>query len=155
MRKLYAAYGSNLNLSQMRRRCPNATVYGTGYIQDHELQFRGRDGCSFLTIEPKPGERVPVGIWSVDSGDEDALDRYEGYPRLYARKMIRIPVMNKRTGEENTEEVFVYIMREGYPLNPPSRLYLEGCLDGDRAFEFPKAFLLDALRITERRNHER
>ena len=155
MRKLYAAYGSNLNLQQMHRRCPNATVYGTGYIPDHELQFRGRDGCSFLTIEPKPGAMVPVGIWSVDSGDEDALDRYEGYPRLYGRETVRIPVVNSRTGEENPKEVFVYIMREGYPLNPPSRLYLDGCLDGYRSFGFPQQVVLDALKKAERQNHER
>lgn len=40
-RKKYIAYGSNLNLGQMARRCPTARVIGKGEIKDHELLFRG------------------------------------------------------------------------------------------------------------------
>lgn len=39
-RKKYIAYGSNLNLGQMARRCPTARVIGKGEIKDHELLFR-------------------------------------------------------------------------------------------------------------------
>ncbi len=39
-RKKYIAYGSNLNLEQMARRCPTAKVIGAGEIRDHELLFR-------------------------------------------------------------------------------------------------------------------
>lgn len=39
-RKKYIAYGSNLNLEQMARRCPTAKVIGAGEIRDHELQER-------------------------------------------------------------------------------------------------------------------
>lgn len=38
-RKKYIAYGSNLNLEQMARRCPTAKVIGAGEIRDHELLF--------------------------------------------------------------------------------------------------------------------
>lgn len=30
MKKLYVAYGSNLNIAQMALRCPTAHIYGTG-----------------------------------------------------------------------------------------------------------------------------
>ena len=41
MAKRYVAYGSNLNMAQMRDRCPTAGFVGTGVIQDYELQFKG------------------------------------------------------------------------------------------------------------------
>jgi len=41
-KKLYVAYGSNLNKNQMRYRCPTAKFYGIGELQGYELQFKGR-----------------------------------------------------------------------------------------------------------------
>ena len=38
--KLYVAYGSNLNLEQMARRCPTAKVVGIGVLKDYQLTFR-------------------------------------------------------------------------------------------------------------------
>ncbi len=46
--RLYIAYGSNLNLPQMGRRCPTAKVVGTSEIKNYELLFRG-----VATVEPK------------------------------------------------------------------------------------------------------
>lgn len=39
-KKLYIAYGSNLNIRQMAFRCPGAKLRGTGTVEDYELQFR-------------------------------------------------------------------------------------------------------------------
>jgi hypothetical protein len=39
-RKLYAAYGSNINIVQMKMRCKEAYVVGRGEIDDYELEFR-------------------------------------------------------------------------------------------------------------------
>ena len=38
--KLNAAYGSNLSISQMAYRCPDAKIIGTGKINDYKLVFR-------------------------------------------------------------------------------------------------------------------
>ena len=68
--KYYIAYGSNLNLPQMKQRCPTAKVVGTAEIEDYELLFRGSKTGAYATIEPCEGSRVPVMIWSVKSKDE-------------------------------------------------------------------------------------
>ena len=47
-KRLYIAYGSNINLEQMAFRCPNSKVVGTRMIPDYELEFRG-----VATIVPK------------------------------------------------------------------------------------------------------
>ena len=38
-RKIYGAYGSNMNLEQMAHRCPKAKVIGSGILQDYKLTF--------------------------------------------------------------------------------------------------------------------
>ena len=43
-KKLYAAYGSNINLEQMAYRCPHSTVAGTAMLKGYELQFRHHGG---------------------------------------------------------------------------------------------------------------
>ena len=80
-KRYYLAYGSNLNIPQMRHRCPTAKVIGTAEIKDYELLFKGSKTGSYLTIEPKKGAKVPVAVWEVKQGDEANLDVYEGATR--------------------------------------------------------------------------
>ena len=48
-KRYYIAYGSNLNIRQMRMRCPHARVIGTSVIKDYELLFKG-NGIKEFTI---------------------------------------------------------------------------------------------------------
>lgn len=91
-KRFYAAYGSNLNLPQMRKRCPCATVVGTAVIEDYRLLFRGSKTGSYLTIEPQEGGRVPVAVWEVTDEDERRLDQYEGYPAFYRKESMELDV---------------------------------------------------------------
>lgn len=61
-KRYYIAYGSNLNIIQMRMRCPQAGVIGTAVIKDYELLFKGNLTGAYLTIEPKKGSSVPVAV---------------------------------------------------------------------------------------------
>ncbi len=40
-KRYYIAYGSNLNVTQMRMRCPRATILGTATLKGWELLFKG------------------------------------------------------------------------------------------------------------------
>ena len=83
MKRYYIAYGSNLNVQQMRWRCPGARIIGTSELKNYRLLFKGSKTGSYLTIEPEVGCTVPVAVWEVTDQDELALDRYEGYPSFY------------------------------------------------------------------------
>ena len=85
-KRYYIAYGSNLNIRQMRMRCPSARIIGTSEIPDYELLFKGSKTGSYLTIEPKDGSTVPVAAWEVTAEDEAALDRYEDTPLFTTRR---------------------------------------------------------------------
>ena len=98
-KRYYIAYGSNLNIRQMRMRCPSARIIGTSEIPDYELLFKGSKTGSYLTIEPKEGSRVPVAAWEVSAEDELALDRYEGFPTFYYKKEMLLPIKGIRSGK--------------------------------------------------------
>lgn len=87
-KRLYVAYGSNLNIRQMKYRCPTAKLYGTGVIDNYELQFKGQPHGAFATIAPKDGSSVPIAVWEIQARDEMSLDRYEGYPPTISNRMF-------------------------------------------------------------------
>ena len=95
-KKLYIAYGSNLNLGQMKYRCPTAKLSGTGVIENYELQFKGMPHCAYATIAPCEGKSVPVALWELQPRDEKLLDRYEGYPSHYFKEDLPVKI----NGEE-------------------------------------------------------
>ena len=153
-KRYYIAYGSNLNIPQMRMRCPGARIIGTSVIEDYQLLFKGSKTGSYLTIEPMGGAEVPVVIWEVTETDEKALDRYEGYPNFYYKKEMTLDIKGIRTGKVRRRDAFVYIMHEERELGIPSWYYVNTCLDGYRAFGFDEKYLFDAIRISRRDTHE-
>lgn len=153
-KRYYIAYGSNLNIPQMRVRCPGARIIGTSVIEDYQLLFKGSKTGSYLTIEPMEGAEVPVVIWEVTETDEKALDRYEGYPNFYYKKEMTLDIKGIRTGKVRKRDAFVYIMHEERELGIPSWYYVNTCLDGYRAFGFDEKYLFDAIRISRRDTHE-
>ena len=144
-KRYYIAYGSNLNVRQMKRRCPDARIIGTSEISNYQLLFKGSKTGSYLTIEPKAGSTVPVAVWEVSERDELALDHYEGFPTFYYKKEMNLPIKGIKTGKVRQRDVFVYIMHEDRPLGIPSRYYLQTCLEGYSTFNFNEVFLYNAI----------
>ncbi len=118
-KKLYIAYGSNLNLQQMSHRCPTAKFIGTGVIEDYELQFKGREYGAYATIAPKEGCKVPVGVFEIGHQDEMRLDVYEGFPNHYFKQDV--PVKMK----DQTIKGMAYIMDLKMEFGMPSTYYYQ------------------------------
>lgn len=102
-KRYYIAYGSNLNIRQMKFRCPTARIIGTATLPDYELLFKGSKTGSYLTVEPKKGKSVPVAVWETTEADEAALDRYEGFPTFYYKAEMELPIIGIRTGKVRKE----------------------------------------------------
>jgi len=138
------AYGSNLNIEDMRERCPEAEIIGTGILENYRLLFKGEEKDAFLTIEKKEGAVVPVGLWKLSPSDEISLDEYEEYPQMYYKEDLPVKT-------EKGEVIFAmaYVMRKDYEdnheFNLPSSEYLQSVIEGYRNFKFDGGYLLDAL----------
>ncbi|MBR2953470.1 MAG: gamma-glutamylcyclotransferase [Clostridia bacterium] len=140
MSKLYLAYGSNLNLQQMAYRCPTARVVATTYLEHYKLTFRGHNGNAVATVEPSENDRVPVMIWEIFDKDEESLDIYEGYPRLYRKEYVTVKINNRKT------QVMMYVMNPGRPLGKPSAYYYSTILQGYLDARFDKTYLNNGVK---------
>ena len=150
MKKYYIAYGSNLNVKQMKFRCPGAKVVGTSVIKNYELLYKGSKTGSYLTIEKRKGGIVPVAVWEVTADDEKRLDAYEGYPNFYYKTDMQLTVKSHITGRKKKLDAFVYIMHEERKLGIPSYAYVRTCVQGYRDFGFDLKHLRLAFDISER-----
>lgn len=141
-KKLYVAYGSNLHLAQMARRCPDAKVYGSGIIKDYRLAF-----YHVASILPRSGEAVPVGVWEISEQDERSLDRYEGYPHLYRKENIEV-LMD--SGE--TVTAMVYIMNRSGAESHPDQSYYDTIRSGYLSFGLDTEYLKNTVNRIPSRN---
>lgn len=106
-KKIYGAYGSNMNLEQMAHRCPNAKVIGKGTLEGYKLTFRGRYK-GVANIEPYKDRSVPIVLWEITNDCETALDLYEGYPSLYIKEEVAVML------DEDPIKTMIYIMADKY-----------------------------------------
>lgn len=142
MKKYYLAYGSNLHIEEMKRRCPFAIPVGATAIKDYRLVYKGTKQVSYLTIEECEGSIVPVGVYEITAIDEHNLDYYEGTPTLYSKQTIKVPLYGQEI------EAIVYIMNPKYSYNLPSHSYISRCLQGYIDFHFNYEILNQALETT-------
>ena len=143
-KRYYIAYGSNLNIRQMRERCPGAKLIGTSRLDGWELHFRKSVTGYYLTIEPKKGGAVPVAVWEITEADERRLDRCEGFPNIYHKQEMTLDIVGIVTGKVRRRRAFAYIMNEGRPIGKPAHWYVMTCLQGYDSFGFDINILADA-----------
>lgn len=135
---LYWAYGSNLNLAHMARRCPQAEPVGPLNLLHGQLIFRG-----VADVTVKKDSEVPGGLWRITRRCEHSLDAYEGVSsRLYLKRFFT--VQDEETGQ--LEDVLFYQMQTKRGRMPPSQHYLQTIVDGYEDFGLDRRFLDEALQ---------
>src|ERR1700733_3906507 len=72
---LYFAYGANMDVEAMARRCPRSRPLGVARLMRHRLAIM-REG--WLTATRDPRGRVHGVLWDLALADVSALDRFEG-----------------------------------------------------------------------------
>ena len=116
---LYFAYGSNLNHSQMKRRCKDSVFIKKINLKGFRLTFRSKYRAA--DIEPKKKSIVPGGLFKISKGDEKKLDIYEDYPILYKKfyfyhygKKVMTYSMVKKSPFKFPTERYLNIVKRGY-----------------------------------------
>ena len=133
--KLYAAYGSNLNLHQMKERCPAAKLISAGILHGWQLCFRGG-----ADIVQSKNSVVPVGVYETTAACERSLDIYEDYPTLYGKQIVSVQM------SEALLDCFAYVMNPGFELGPPSGHYFDTILGGYDNWDMPYEPLIESLQ---------
>jgi gamma-glutamylcyclotransferase (GGCT)/AIG2-like uncharacterized protein YtfP len=93
---LYAAYGSNLDPSQMASRCPHSPQRSTGWAVGWRITFGGEGWDGALpTLAEEPGGQVFVALYDVTAGDENTLDQWESATTgLYRKVRVRVATLD-------------------------------------------------------------
>ena len=145
MKKYYLAYGSNLNIFQMKFRCKKSVLVGTTILKDYRLVYKGiKDEFAYLTIEPSKGDYVPLGIYKISFFDEIELNKYEGYPYLYHKENMNVTICDKE------EKALIYIMNDNFEYCLPAQDYVDICIRGYKDFNFDKNLLIQALEHSDK-----
>jgi gamma-glutamylcyclotransferase (GGCT)/AIG2-like uncharacterized protein YtfP len=109
---LYFAYGSNLNLRTMKRRCPQAVAVETTLLPGYRLEFR-----NYATIVVDASAEVAGALYRLTPSCWRALDTYEGD----AYDKITVSV-----GAGSTlHEAIAYVMKAGTRAPPTTTYFSE------------------------------
>lgn len=111
-----------MNLNQMAFRCPDAQVVDTVRLEGYRLAFcMNGGGHGVATILPEPDSFVDGVLWRISERDEQSLDLYEGFPRLYGKEPVTVV-----DPDGLKQEVMAYTMNSPYKDVPalPSQSYL-------------------------------
>ena len=130
---LYFAYGSNLNLFQMKRRCKDSVFLKKYELKGYKLNFRSKYRAA--DIEKSKNSLVPGALFEISKSDEKKLDVYEDYPILY--KKLYFTYYNKT--------VMTYIMVNKTEFRYPTERYLNVVKRGYKDCKLDKKYLLKAL----------
>jgi gamma-glutamylcyclotransferase (GGCT)/AIG2-like uncharacterized protein YtfP len=127
----YFAFGSNMDIQRMKSRQASFTKIQRGILKDWKLVFnkinsRLKD-AGFANIVPENNSFVEGAIYEVNETTLDVLDRYEGSPREYHKKIIPVETSNNKS-----LNCIVYIANHSKTNNSlkPEKNYLEHLLKG-------------------------
>ena len=116
---LYFAYGSNLNLFQMKRRCKDSIFLKKYELKGYRLNFRSKYRAA--DIEKSKNSIVVGALFEISKSDEKKLDVYEDYPILYKKlyftyynKTVMTYIMVHKTEFRYPTERYLNIVKRGY-----------------------------------------
>ena len=131
---LYFAYGSNLNLFQMKRRCKDSVFIKKYELKGYRLNFRSKYRAA--DIEKNKNSLVPGALFEISKSDEKKLDVYEDFPVLY--KKLYFSYYNKK--------VMTYIMVNKTEFRYPTERYLNVVKRGYKDCKLDMKYLKIALQ---------
>ena len=116
---LYFAYGSNLNLFQMKRRCKDSVFLRKYELKGYKLNFRSKYRAA--DIEKSKNSIVPGALFEISKSDEKKLDVYEDFPILYKKlyftyynKTVMTYIMVNKTEFRFPTERYLNVVKQGY-----------------------------------------
>ena len=136
----YFAYGSNLDLAQMKIRCPSSELISKGSLSGYRLTFNRYSsgwGGGVADVIQDQDSKVWGLVFKLSNSDLKRLDSYEGcyndQTSLYERWKA---IINTPKGQ--ISDVWVYTVVEKQKFVQPTLEYLQIIKDAAVRWNFPK-----------------
>lgn len=140
---LYFAYGLNMDIAGMARRCPGSKPLGLARLPRHRFIVTS-DGYASAVRDPR--ETVHGVLWDCSLGDIRALDKFEDIASgLYVK--ISQPVIV----QGGAKRALVYVGRSG-TLGKPRPGYMETVIASAKHWALPEAYVSGLNRFLTRPN---
>src|SRR5262245_24661255 len=134
---LHFAYGSNMDRTAMRRRCPHASAVGVAWLDNWRFIVT-RDG--YASVLPATGEIVHGVLWRLTPRDLAAVNAYESVDSgLYARRMVSVRHAGRQV------QALVYVARERR-LGRPKPGYQDLVVAAAQDWNLPPDYIRDLAR---------
>jgi gamma-glutamylcyclotransferase len=149
---LYFAYGSNLDWSQMRERCPSSRFVGIAVLRDHKLAFTRKSicrNCGVADVVAGHGRNVWGVVYEIDESDVCKLDKSEGFrPGREKNSYFRRECLVLMDGDAH-RPIVVSAYFADPQLNPPlpNAEYKNLILAGARHWQLPAEYIRELERI--------
>lgn len=128
---LYFAYGANMDVAVMARRCPASRPLGVARLVRHRF-FITRNGWSSVMRDARAD--VHGVLWNLAQGDVRSLDRFEEVERgLYVKALQ--PVFTA----SGPRRAMIYLATSVLPGRPVAG-YMEGIAASAEAWGLPQAY---------------
>lgn len=134
-RRLYFAYGSNMNPAQFHQRCPGSDLLGPATLRSHCWYITDRGVAS---VEADPDRQVHGILARLTEDDERRLDTFEGVSLgLYRREFATVHVEDGRP-----VTALIYISNDT-GVGIPRSGYLEGILSAALHHRLPEVVIAE------------
>jgi gamma-glutamylcyclotransferase (GGCT)/AIG2-like uncharacterized protein YtfP len=139
---LYFAYGSNMNRTAMRGRCPGARAIGPAVLEGYKF-FVGLDGWG--SVKPNRGAAVHGVLWRLTPRCLVALYAYELLHKgLYDVRHLPVRIDDKRV------RAMIYLLRQR-AAGRPKPGYVEMIAACARSWKMPEAYIRSVTRLSRSR----
>lgn len=146
----YFAYGSNMNKTQMKKRCPNARGLGKAILKGYKFIINTR---GVATVIESKDDYVEGVLYEVTDDCLASLDCYEGVSsKLYERKELKVEYENKIIN------AYIYIATCKEESKNSRENYIETILDGSKDFNLSDDYIkkyLDKYKINQMGNNDK
>merc|ERR1711936_529450 len=137
---LYFAFGSNLLTERIHINNPSAVFRSIAKLKEHKLDFNyfsKRWQGAAATIIPTRESHVWGVLWELNMEHLETLDRQEGVPNVYNRKMVEVELEDG----SSAEAVTYFLIKPEEEDKRPSYVYKNVILRGAEEHNIPEEYL--------------
>ena len=144
---LYFAYGSNLDYSQMKNRCPSARFVGKAILKEYDFDFTRMStnrGCGVMDIVKADGEKVWGVVHQIDELEVGRLDQSEGYApgrTKNAYRRIECVVYEDGVANRPITAMTYEVVEKASATIPPDQAYKELIVNGADYWHLPEDYI--------------
>lgn len=138
---LYFAYGSNLLMKQVNKRCKMALPLERAILRNYRLVYRKNlRGRAVADIIPYEGGKVYGAIYEFTPEDVLKMDKFEGVPSVYNRKFIDVET------REGIKRCLTYTMLPYFEYGIPKKDYFIKIYNGYKDWHLPTEYLIKEFK---------